>query len=88
MASLAACASKEEAEAQFEKLVQFVQEAIQFMPSYRSSYLCDFLKTNLHWMKKVSINLIFIFLFRLEEQTLAQCSKSDLRRVGCNINAD
>jgi len=52
MASLAACASKEEAEAQFEKLVQFVQEAIQFMPNYR-----------------------------LEEQTLAQCSKSDLRRV-------
>jgi len=52
MASLAACASKEEAEAQFEKLVHFVLKAIQFMPNYR-----------------------------LEEQTLAQCSKSDLRRV-------
>ena len=49
MASLAACASKEEAEAQFEKLVQFVQEAIQFMPNYRSSFLCDLSKETYLW---------------------------------------
>lgn len=64
MASLAACASKEEAEAQFEKLVQFVQEAIQFMPNYRSSFLCDFplLKETYFWAPDGGsvINLIII----------------------------
>ena len=48
MASLAACASKEEAEAQFEKLVHFVLKAIQFMPNYRSLFLCNFLKFNVY----------------------------------------
>ena len=45
MASLAACASREQAEAQFDELVQFVQQAIQFMPNFRWLFLCDFLNT-------------------------------------------
>ena len=32
------------------------------------------------------LNLLFFLLFRLEEQALAQCNKSDFRRVGLNIN--
>merc|ERR1719192_2066822 len=52
MASLAVCATRDDAELQFEKFCQFAQAAIAFMPN-----------------------------FRLEEQDLAQCSKSDVRRV-------
>ena len=45
MASLATCASREQAEAQFEELIQFVQQAIQFMPNFRWLFMCDILNT-------------------------------------------
>ena len=89
MASLAACASREQAEAQFEKLIQLVQEAIQFMPSFRSLFLCGILNTKSLFMEKhifgdSLVKIPLLLLFRLEEQTLAQCNKSDLRRVSSN----
>ena len=52
MASLAVCASREQAEAQFEELVQFVQQAIQFMPSFRWPFQCDILNTRLYCIEK------------------------------------
>ena len=36
MASLAVCATRDDAELQFEKFCQFVQAAIAFMPNFRS----------------------------------------------------
>ena len=78
MASLAVCATKAEAENQFEELLQFVQEALQFFPCFRLLFLPSDI------VLLIALGVLctsFFLLCRLEEQGLARCSKSDLRRV-------
>ena len=78
MASLAVCATKAEAENQFEELLQFVQEALQFLPCFRLLFLPSDI------VLLIALGVLcssFFLLCRLEEQGLARCSKSDLRRV-------
>ena len=79
MASLAVCATRDDAELQFEKFCQFVQAAIAFMPNFRSILIsCNIACSSRYHQSYI--------LFRLEEQDLAQCSKSDVRRVSCKKN--
>ena len=78
MASLAVCATKAEAENQFEELLLFVQEALQFFPCFRLLFLPSDI------VLLIALGVLcssFFLLCRLEEQGLARCSKSDLRRV-------